>query len=125
MIPGTNTDVDASMNFIQGETWGGIPQISITVGDDEIPPTNDAVSAIMQFSMVGGGRTLAITSVAGQITISSASGWTFVVPQQSLDLQAGDYTWAFQVTDIAGNKNTYLKSKEPMVVGEKLITITP
>ncbi len=125
MTPGTDSSVDTSLNFIQGETWGGIPEISITVGDDEIPPTNAASSAIMQFTMVGGGRSLAITSAAGQIILSSPSGWIFVVPEQDIDLQAAEYTWAFQVTDIAGNKNTYLKSKEPMVVGEPLITIVP
>ncbi len=114
MIPGTLSQLNDSLSFVEGDTWGGIPEISITISGT--PPADDVASAKMQFHPASGFETVAtITSAGGGITITSAANWTFIVPAQDLELPdgsplpSGSYVWGFQTTDINGVKQTYLE----------------
>ncbi len=48
MEPGTNAIVDASLTFVQGKSWNGIPYYPITWND--APPVDAAASASMVFT---------------------------------------------------------------------------
>lgn len=104
--PGRSTAFDATLTFVEGNTWGGIPGIAILSGTS--PPAAAVSSAVLQFRAPGQtGHLVALTSAGANIVITSASGWTFVVPEQTLNLAAGVYEWAFQCTDINGVVRDY------------------
>ncbi len=109
MTPGTSSTLNESLTFVEGDTWGGIPSIAITVLGS--PPGSDVASAKMQFrpAPASSDTILELTSAAGKITIVSANGWTFIVPVQVIALAAGGYSWGFQTVDIAGVIQTYLE----------------
>lgn len=112
MIPGTSAALDATLSFVEGDTWGGISSLSITV--DGSPPSDDLASVKMEFRA---GQTSSETLIslsssdAAQINITSASDWTFTVPAQDLALlfAQSPYTWAIQTTDVNGVRQTYLQ----------------
>ncbi len=110
MIPGKSTQLNESLTFVHGDTWGGIPALSITISGT--PPADDVASAKMQFrpTEVSSDTLVELSSSdATQLSITSANGWTFVVPAQQLDLPAGTYTWGFQTIDVNGIIQTYLE----------------
>lgn len=99
MLPGRNPAFDATLAFVEGNTWGGIPAISILVAN--APPAAAVSSVVMQFWAPGQtGHLIALTSAGANIVITSAANWTFVVSAQTLNLAAGTYNWAIQFTDI-------------------------
>lgn len=101
MIPATNAAFDATLAFVEGNTWGGIPGISVLV--PTAPPAAAVASAQIQFSLPGQvNHLLALTTAGANIIITSAANWTFVVPAQTLNLAAGTYSWVFQTVDING-----------------------
>lgn len=112
MIPGVSETLDLSMAFVEGDTWGGIPTITIRIGEAKLPPDNDCSSAVLQFRKTILSRDVAtqLSSDGGDIVITSASNWTFAVPAQNLpSLRSGSYVWAFRTTDISGAIQTYLE----------------
>lgn len=111
MIPGISSALDASLSFVQGDQWGGIPSLAILVSGS--PPADDVASAKMQFWLLGQATpVLTLTTDDSRITIVSASGWTFAIPSQDLpELNANTYSWGFQTTDVNGVIQTYLKGK--------------
>ncbi len=120
MTPGVSTALDESLTFVQGDTWGGIPAIAITVSGS--PPGPDVASAKMQFRAAQGSSDtlLELSSDDAEIVISSANGWTFVVPAQPLDLLPATYVWGFQTVDVGGTVQTYLEGQ--MVVLPKVVS---
>ncbi len=112
MTPGTSAQLDASLSFVQGDEWGGFtPPLTIQVNGSA--PLDDAASAKMQFrASEGSSDTLLELSTAdSEIIILSASGWTFNIPAQTLDLLASTYVWGFKTIDINGVGQTYLEGK--------------
>lgn len=106
MIPGTSAQLDANLAFVQGDTWGGIPSITVTPA-----PAHTADSAIFAIK-----RTPAdlqpvkqLSSADGEITITDDTNWVFSIPAQELDLNAGNYVWQFRITDSNGGIQTYLQ----------------
>ena len=119
MIPGTSTPLNDSLSFVEGDQWGGIPSFAITVNG--VPPSSDCASAKMQFKVNEFGEvSQELTSGAAEITISDANAWTFAIPAQTLDLNAGSYYWAFQTTAANGAVQTYLRGT--MTVQRSYIT---
>lgn len=95
--------------FTEGDTWRGIPSITITVNG--APPTSALASVKMRFSPVSDNVASAVelTSAAGKITISNAANWIMVIPAQSVPaLVAGRWDWQLKTTDAAGSVTTYL-----------------
>ncbi len=94
-----------------GDTWPGIPSISILVNGSV--PSVAVVSASLTFSRAGSlpgstpatGTTLASPS---GVTITSTSGWTFAVQPGILPLAQGDWILHFKTTDSAGAVHTWL-----------------
>lgn len=111
MLPGSSTTLDTSLSFVEGDTWGGIPSLTIRV--DGTAPSDDLASVKMQFRTAPtSAETLAqLSSAGGSITITSASDWEIEVPAQELLLYANrtPYFWALQTTDINGIVQTYLQ----------------
>lgn len=101
MVPAQNAAFDATLAFVEGNTWGGIPGISILTPTS--PPAAAVSSAVMQFSELGQvNHLIALTTAGANIVITSAANWTFVVPSQTLNLSSGTYKWVFQTVDING-----------------------
>ncbi len=110
MPPGTSSALNESLTFVEGDTWGGIPSIAITVLGS--PPGSDVASAKMQFRPAPDSSDTILelsSSDVTQINITSAPNWTFIVPVQDIALAAGSYSWGFQTVDIAGVIQTYLE----------------
>lgn len=109
MIPGVSATLDSSLAYVQGDTWGGIPGITILVNGS--PPAANVSVAKMQFrpTQNSADTLIELSSTDATISITSAANWTFVVPAQELDLQAGVYAWAFQTEDVGGVLQTYLQ----------------
>jgi hypothetical protein len=109
MTPGTSTTLDAQIAFVEGDTWGGIPSITVTP-----TPGPDVASARMHFreSWISPRVLVRLdSSNADEITITSAANWTFEVPVQSLSLKAGNYVWQFETTDTDDRIQTYLQGE--------------
>lgn len=106
MIPGTSAQLDANLAFVQGDTWGGIPSITVTPA-----PSYTADSAIFAIKRNASDvQTLKqLSSADGEIVISDDTNWIFAVPAQPLNLNAGTYVWQFRVTDSNGGIQTYLQ----------------
>lgn len=110
MIPGTSTELNALMSFVEGDTWGGIPSITITV--DGVAPSTDASLAVLEFRRSPQERDVAaaLSSADGEIVITSANDWEFTVPSQNIPtLRRGRYVWGFKTTDVSGAVQTYLQ----------------
>ena len=106
MIPGTSAQLDANLAFVQGDTWGGIPTITVTPA-----PSYAADSAIFAIKRNASDvQTLKqLSSADGEIVISDDVNWIFTIPAQTLNLNAGTYVWQFRVTDSNGGIQTYLQ----------------
>ena len=95
--------------FTAGDTWRGIPSITITVNG--APPSSALASVRMRFTPVSNPDATAVelTSAAAKITISSAANWVVVVPKQAVPaLVAGRWDWQLKFTDATGTVTTYL-----------------
>jgi hypothetical protein len=92
--------------FVQGDTWGGIPSITLTPH-----PNYNVASAEMQFreSKVAVLPSATLTTSDDSIIINDPVNWEFMIPVQNLPLTAGTYDWQFQTTDVEGNVQTYLQ----------------
>jgi len=106
MLPGQSTTLNDQLAFVQGDTWGGIPSITLTPA-----PNYNVVSAEMQFreSKVSVLPSATLSTDDGSIVINNAGTWSFTVPVQDLPLTAGTYDWQFQTTDTQGSVQTYLQ----------------
>lgn len=108
MAPGTSAELDASLTYVELDTWGGIPSFTITT--DGVPPAVPVASCKMQFRPNANTFTPSATLENGAgITITSAANWEFSIPQQELDLKAGQYVWSFVATDDNGVVQTYMQ----------------
>jgi hypothetical protein len=106
MIPGTSAQLDANLAFVQGDTWGGIPSITVTPA-----PAYTADAAIFAIKKTPADiqPVKQLSSDDGQILITDNTNWIFSIPAQELDLTAGDYVWQFRITDSNGGIQTYLQ----------------
>lgn len=106
MIPGTSAQLDANLAFVQGDTWGGIPSITVSPA-----PSYTAVTAIFAVKRCAADvQTLKqLSSTDGEIVISDDVNWIFTIPSQTINLNAGTYVWQFRVTDSNGGIQTYLQ----------------
>ncbi len=97
---GTSTTLDASLTFVEGRQWAGIPAVAVTVGG--VVPTPDISSISMRFCGTGEDSTANLTLVSPtNITITDANGWTFTVLADinGLALDVGTYRWFLDITD--------------------------
>lgn len=96
--------------FTEGDTWDGIPSLTITING--APPASNLSLVTMRFKRAGGleSDVVELTSATpGQITISSAANWQITVPAQIVPtLTTGKWDWRMKFTDAAGKKRTYL-----------------
>lgn len=96
--------------FTEGDTWDGIPSITITINGAQ--PSSALSVVTLRFKKSGGllSDVVELTSATpAQITITNAATWTLTVPAQIVaDLTAGKWDWRMKFTDAAGKKRTYL-----------------
>jgi hypothetical protein len=107
MIPGDSVQLDANLAFVQGDTWGGIPSITIT------PPSTGSTAELAIFAIKKQASDIQtvkqLSSADGDITITDDVNWIFSIPQQNIGLNAGTYVWQFRVTDSDDVIQTYLQ----------------
>lgn len=93
---------------VSGDTWGGIPSIVITINGS--PPTNNVVSAKIQFrKSAGSSVVLTLSSDEADITIVDAVNWELRVEKKVVTLCAGTYLFDLQTIDADGDIKTFLK----------------
>jgi hypothetical protein len=97
-------------SFTEGDTWNGIPSITITVNGST--PASPISTVKMRFKRSGSVPSTPVeltSATSAQINLTNAPGWVFSVPEQIVaGLTFGDWTWRIRITDAAGKKNTYL-----------------
>lgn len=100
--------------FTEGDTWDGIPSITVTVGPTGgpfVPPTSALSTVTLRFKKAGAvpSAVVELSSAEGEITISSSVNWQVAVAAQIIpELTAGKWTWRMRFTNAAGKKITYL-----------------
>lgn len=96
--------------FTEGDTWDGIPSLAIT--HNGLTPASPMALVTLRFKKTDAapGPAVQLTSAtSGQITLTSAAGWTCCVPPQIVPgLTAGKWTWRLRVASAAGTVRTYL-----------------
>lgn len=99
--------------FTEGDTWKGIPSITITVNGGT--PAAQISQVSMRFKKAGAALSAVVelsSATPAQISLTNAAGWVFSIPEQVVPgLTFGDWIWRIRVTDAAGKKHTYLADK--------------
>ena len=104
MLPGHIASLDASLAFVAGNTWLGIPSITITP-----TPATTLSTVTMTFRKdVKSALEVTLTSPT-DITITNATAWVVAIPAQALALPAGTHLWQLTFTDSASTIQTYLE----------------
>lgn len=110
MLPATSSRLDELLSFVDGDTWTGIPSITILESDTGEPPVANASSCVFVIKRQASSTTALVRLTNGDgITITDANAWTFSIPKQEVDLDPGVYYWAFQVTDTNAITLTHLQ----------------
>lgn len=96
--------------FTEGDTWDGIPALTVTV-NGAVPAS--ALSVVtMRFKKSGAvpSDVVQLTSAtAGQITITNAANWAVTVPSQIVaGLTSGKWTWRMRFQSADAKRRTYL-----------------
>lgn len=103
----------ALVPFTEGDTWEGIPSVTIRVNG--AAPASAMSLVTMRFKKAGAvpSETVELSSaVSGKITITDAATWVFTVPEQEVPgLTAGKWTWRIRVRDAANKRRTYLSDQ--------------
>ena len=97
MQPATSDALNAIVTWVSGDTWGGIP--SITVSDRVAPGNLASVKMAFKQNPKSVSPILELTSAGGDITISSAVNWVFTVDYGRYVLAAGQYVWQIETSD--------------------------
>lgn len=97
MRPGISTDLNALVVWVSGDTWNGIP--SVTVQNPLAPGNLDSVKMGFKVSPQNGAPALELTSANGDITITDAANWVFTVNPGRYDLPVGKYIWQIETAD--------------------------
>lgn len=97
-------------SFTEGDTWKGIPSVTITVNGATPPSPISLVEMSFKKSGSVPSTPVRLTSATPtQITLTNAAGWVFAVPPQVVaGLTYGNWTWRIRVTESTGEKHTYL-----------------
>lgn len=113
MVPGTSAQLDANLAYVQGDTWGGIPSITVSPA-----PAYTAQTAIfgIKRNAADVNPLKQLTSTDGDIVISDATNWIFSIPAQDLVLNAGSYVWQFRIIDSNGNVQTYIQGSMQVLI---------
>ena len=108
---GSSAILDSNLSFVEGDRWDETPEIALT--EAGVPPTDNAVTAVMQFRKTIDSPVVEVelNNTNGGIVITDANGWLFQLPQQALPLKAGSYVWEFKTTDASasGRPKTWLR----------------
>ncbi len=101
--------------FTEGDTWDGIPQITIKVGPDGGPfgaPETPLELVTLRFKKANDlpGSVVELSSADSEITITSAANWIFTIPEQKVaGLTEGKWDWRLRCTTDGGDDvKTYL-----------------
>lgn len=103
--------------FTEGDSWEGIPSISITAGPEGGPfaaPASALSLVTMRFKRAREVPSDAVelsSAVTGQVTITNAAAWTFRIPEQIVPgLTRGKWTFRIKCQDstTSGQPKTYL-----------------
>jgi hypothetical protein len=96
--------------FTEGDTWEGLPSVTIRVND--AAPASPISTVTMRFKKAGAVPSEVIelsSDEPAEINITDAEGWVFAIPEQALPgLTFGKWIWRIRVTDAAGEIRTYL-----------------
>lgn len=101
--------------LIFGDTWLGVPSITVLDSATNLPPADDLASVVMDLRRANKSNprvTQTLSTANGEIVITSASGWQIEIPAQDLTVPRPDtvdeYRYSLQFTDVNGLVQTYL-----------------
>lgn len=97
MKPGTSDAVNAMVVWVVGDTWGGLP--SVTVSNRVAPGNLASVKMAFKQNPKSVSPMLELTSADGDITISDAANWVFTVNPGRYELPVGQYVWQIETSD--------------------------
>jgi hypothetical protein len=97
MRPGISTDLNALVVWVSGDTWNGLP--SVTIQNPLAPGNLDSVKMAFKVSPQNGAPALELTSANGDITITDAANWVFTVNPGRYELPVGKYIWQVETAD--------------------------
>lgn len=96
-------------SFRTGQTWKGVPAIDVQINGAN--PVNALASAELRFRKQPSetpGLVLT-TESGGGLTITNAATWEIEIPEQSLALSPGTWSYVLVYTDAAGRVVDYLQ----------------
>jgi hypothetical protein len=102
----------ALTSFVEGDTWEGIPSLTITI--NSAPPAVPLALVTMRFKKSGGlpSEVVELSSADSEITIVSAANWEISIPEQIIPgLTTGKWSWRMKFENTAGEKRTYLSDE--------------
>ena len=97
MRPAESEEVNALFVWVTGDTWQGIP--SITISNRVAPGNLDSVKLAFKLNPRATTPALELTSANGDITITDAANWVFTVNPGRHDLQVGQNVWQLETAD--------------------------
>lgn len=95
--------------FTEGDTWAGIPSLTVTVNG--APPASALTLVTMRFRKSGGlpSDVVELSSADAEITITNAATWAITIPAQIVPaLTTGKWIWRMRFQSADGKKRTYL-----------------
>lgn len=97
MRPAESEEVNALFVWVTGDTWQGIP--SITISNRVAPGNLDSVKLAFKLNPRATTPALELTSANGDIAITDAANWVFTVNPGRYDLPVGQYVWQIETED--------------------------
>lgn len=97
MRPAESEEVNALFVWVTGDTWQGIP--SITISNRVAPGNLDSVKLAFKLNPRATTPALELTSANGDIAITDAANWVFTVNPGRYDLQVGQNVWQLETAD--------------------------
>mgnify|MGYP003647604897 CR=1 FL=1 len=92
--------------IVNGDTWDGL---SVDFSSTGSALVNSLTSVRMIFHNADDSETLTLSSIGGDISITSAASWDFTVdPITPFPLSPGTQYWNIETTDSGGLIKTYL-----------------
>ena len=94
-------------NYVTGDTWNGIP--SITIHRDGIPL--DLTDAYVEFNVryqIDAPIILKLTTDDGTINIIDPTNGVLSIPSQIINIPPANYIWSLKVTLASGEVDTFV-----------------
>lgn len=100
---------------IAGDTWRGIPTITITRNGSALDLTGASVEMHVKFQIDAPTVAKFTTEDNSMIILDPATSGVVQVPPQIVDVPPANYIWSFKVTLADGEITTYVAGRWPII----------